>query len=338
MKTRTFSFDLPEELIAQTPAEKRGTSRLMLVDRTGGEISHHTVEDLPKLLPPDTLMVLNDSRVRKARIYGETAHGGKVQFLLLSRNDDGSWRCMVSKSKKQKPGREYTFPGGVSALIVSEEEEFRNTVFTPPIDDDYLDRWGHMPLPPYIKRDDTDLDSDRYQTIYAKQTGSVAAPTAGLHFTGKILKELENRGIGTAGVTLHVGIGTFLPIRTEEVEEHRMHREEYFIPGETAERVTRAKKSGRPICAVGTTSVRTLESAWTGSELPAGEGATELYIYPGYSFRVADMMFTNFHTPRSSLLVMVSAFAGKELIEKAYATAVREGYRFFSYGDAMLIR
>jgi S-adenosylmethionine:tRNA ribosyltransferase-isomerase len=338
MKTRTFSFEVPEELIAQTPAEKRGTSRLMLVDRASGNISHHSVEDLPGLLPRDSLMVLNDSRVRKARLYGLTPDGGRVQFLLLSHNSDGSWQCLVSKAKKQKTGREYVFPGGVKGRIAAEEGEFRTVLFSSPLDEGYLDRWGHMPLPPYIKRNDTDLDSERYQTIYAAQTGSVAAPTAGLHFTEKIFTNLREKGIEISRVTLHVGIGTFLPIRSEDIEEHRMHREEYFISKEAAKAVTRAKKSGRPVCAVGTTSVRTLESAWRGDELAAGEASTELYIYPGYHFRVVDMLFTNFHTPKSSLLVMVSAFAGKELIEEAYAAAVRERYRFFSYGDAMLIR
>ncbi len=337
MKTRTFSFELPEELIAQHPAERRGTSRLMVLNRRDGTIAHHSVTDLPSLLPEGSLLVLNDSRVRKARLYGTTSHGGKVQFLLLSHEPDGSWRCMVSKAKKQKPGREYFFPGDVTGKVLTADGELRTVEFSPPIDDGYLDVHGHIPLPPYIRREDTLLDSDRYQTVYAEKTGSVAAPTAGLHLTKALLNKLSETGVDTARVTLHVGIGTFLPIRTEDVEEHRMHREEYHIPAESATKITRAKQEGRKVCAVGTTSVRTLESAWREDELQAGEGATELYIYPGYTFGAVDMMFTNFHTPESSLLVMVSAFAGKKLIEKAYKNAVREQYRFFSYGDAMLI-
>ncbi len=350
MKTKTFSFDLPEELIAQHPAMERGTSRLMRIQRNSQKISHHTVNELPELIPDNAVLVMNNSRVRKARIYATTEHGGQVEFLLLEQRSAQRWKAMVSKAKKQKPGRTYTFPGSVHAHIVDVENEFRIVEFTPGIDDDYLDRHGHMPLPPYIRREDTPEDSGRYQTVYASETGSVAAPTAGLHLTDEILAKLAERGVDLAHVTLHVGIGTFLPIRTEDVEAHRMHTEHYAVPAETAELVNRAKREGRPVCAVGTTSVRTLESAWQpgnsdkpGNEqhtgrLQAGEGSTDLYIYPGYEFKAVDQMFTNFHTPESSLLVMVSAFAGKELIEKAYRTAIQEKYRFFSYGDAMLIQ
>ncbi|MFW6274378.1 MAG: tRNA preQ1(34) S-adenosylmethionine ribosyltransferase-isomerase QueA [Spirochaetota bacterium] len=350
MKTKTFSFDLPEELIAQHPAEERGTSRLLRVQRSSQKISHHTVKDLPDIIPDNAVLVMNNSRVRKARIYATTEHGGQVEFLLLEQRSPRRWKAMVSKAKKQKPGRSYTLPGDVQAEIVNSEHEFRIVEFTPEIDDDYLDIHGHMPLPPYIRRKDTPEDAGRYQTVYASETGSVAAPTAGLHLTDEILAELAARGVELAHVTLHVGIGTFLPIRTEDVEAHRMHTEHYAVPAETAEMVNRAKSEGRPVCAVGTTSVRTLESAWQAGDkdkpgdsrqtgrLQAGEGSTDLYIYPGYEFKAVDQMFTNFHTPESSLLVMVSAFAGKQLIEKAYRTAIQEKYRFFSYGDAMLIQ
>jgi S-adenosylmethionine:tRNA ribosyltransferase-isomerase len=346
MKTKTFSFDVPEELIAQHPAEERGTSRLMRIQRHSESISHHSVKDLPDLLPENAVVVMNNSRVRKARIYATTAQGGQVEFLLLEQRSPNRWKAMVSKAKKQKPRRTYSFPGDVQAVIISQEDEFRIVEFTPAIDDRYLDTYGHMPLPPYIRREDTAEDSGRYQTVYASKTGSVAAPTAGLHLTDTILEELTGRGIELAYVTLHVGIGTFLPIRTENIEAHKMHAEHYAISAETAAAVTCAKRAGRPVCAVGTTSVRTLESAWKASngatgntgELQAGEGSTDLYIYPGYQFEVVDQMLTNFHTPESSLLVMVSAFAGKGLIEKAYTTAVQEKYRFFSYGDAMLIQ
>ncbi len=338
MKTKTFSFELPEDLIAQYPARERGTSRLMLVKRNTHTISHHTVQDLPELLPEGALLILNNSRVRKARIYGNTEHGGQVEFLLIEKRSSSQWKAMVSKAKKQKPGRTYYFPADVQAHIVEIENQFRIVEFTPEIDDDYLDRYGHMPLPPYIHRKDTPEDSGRYQTVYASSTGSVAAPTAGLHLTDEILANLAKKGIEQAHVTLHVGIGTFLPIRTEDVESHTMHSEHYAVPAETAEKVNSAIKEGRPICAVGTTSVRTLESAWKNGKLQSGEGSTDLYIYPGYQFKVVNQMLTNFHTPESSLLVMVSAFAGKELIEKAYTTAIEERYRFFSYGDAMLIQ
>lgn len=346
MKTKTFSFDVPEELIAQHPVEERGTSRLMRVQRQSESITHHSVQDLPDLLPENAVVVMNNSRVRKARIYAATAHRGQVEFLLLEQRSPNRWKAMVSKAKKQKPGRTYSFPGDVQAEIVSQEEEFRIVEFTPAIDDRYLDTHGHMPLPPYIRRQDTAEDSGRYQTVYAAHTGSVAAPTAGLHLTDKILEKLTGRGIELVHVTLHVGIGTFLPIRTEDVEAHKMHTEHYDVPKETADAVNRATHEGRPVCAVGTTSVRTLESAWTprsgssgqNGELQAGEGSTDLYIYPGYQFNVVDQMLTNFHTPESSLLVMVSAFAGKGLIERAYTAAIQERYRFFSYGDAMLIQ
>ncbi|MGC9311920.1 MAG: tRNA preQ1(34) S-adenosylmethionine ribosyltransferase-isomerase QueA [Sediminispirochaetaceae bacterium] len=338
MKTRNFSFELPEELIAQNPVRERGTSRLMLVRRQTGTAEHFSITDLPDLLPSGTVLVINDSRVRKARIYGRTEYGGEVEFLLLQPIDKHCWKCMVSKAKRQKPGRTYTLPGNVRAEIESVEDEFRIVRFDPDIDDEYLEEYGHLPLPPYIRREDTPEDYERYQTVYAAEPGSVAAPTAGLHLTRKLISRLEERGIEVVHITLHVGIGTFLPIRTEEVETHQMHTEQYFISSESAGRINRAKREGRKICAVGTTSVRTLESACRQSEIVSGEGSTSLYIYPGYTFRAVDMMLTNFHTPESTLLVMVSAFAGKDLIEKSYREAIKERYRFFSYGDAMLIQ
>jgi S-adenosylmethionine:tRNA ribosyltransferase-isomerase len=262
-----------------------------------------------------------------------------VEFLLLDQLDDHTWRTMVRRAKRRRPGSYYRFPGGRDGAITGTDGEFRLLRFDTPIDDPWLDVHGHIPLPPYIKRGDTAADSDRYQTIYAAITGSSAAPTAGLHFTAGLLTELENRGMETAFLTLHVGLGTFLPVRAENVEDHLMHEERYFLSEETAAKIEAAKAAGRKILAVGTTSVRTLESAWdkdTG-RLRRGEGATSIFIYPGYTFKVVDALFTNFHTPESTLLMLVSAFADTTLIRRAYAEAIRENYRFFSYGDAMLI-
>ncbi len=339
METTDFSFDLPEELIAQFPTAERGASRLLVLDRAAGTRAHRLVSDIPDLVEPGTLMVFNDSRVRKARVYGAPRDAdGEVEFLLLDRLEPGLWRAMAKKAKRQKTGRRYTFPEGVGAEIEAEEGEFRLLRFDRDIGDDWLDRIGHIPLPPYIKRADELEDSERYQTIYARAVGSAAAPTAGLHFTPAIMAALRDRGVETAFVTLHVGLGTFLPVRSARIEEHRMHEESYSIGEETAAAVERAKAEGRPVLAVGTTSVRTLESAWKDGCLVRGAGRTSIFIYPGYRFGVVDRLFTNFHTPESTLLMLVSAFAGREFILESYAEAVRERYRFFSYGDAMLIR
>jgi S-adenosylmethionine:tRNA ribosyltransferase-isomerase len=382
MKTKDFSFDLPEHLIAALPVE-RGESRLMALDCATGKTSHYTVKDLPDLLESGTVLVFNNSKVRKARLPGVSIKtGARVEFLLLNKIDaDGLpfsggavegaavnraadsgggtgrvWKAMVKRAKRRRMGSRYGFADGVEGEIIGEDGEFRLVAFDRPIDDAWLDVYGHIPLPPYIKREDTPLDNERYQTVYARVTGSAAAPTAGLHFTREILAALEQRGMETAFVTLHVGLGTFLPIRTHNIEDHKMHEECYAISDETADRVETAKREGRKILAVGTTSVRTLESAWdekTG-KLRRGEGATSIFIYPGYSFKAVDILFTNFHTPESTLLLLTSAFAGaksgpskgspantsagRDLVLESYAEAIRNGYRFFSYGDAMLIR
>lgn len=353
MKTDDFSFDLPEELIAQFPPERRGESRLFVLDRASGRRTHGAIADIAQYVEPGTLMVFNDSRVRKARLFAEAEDSGaRVEFLLLKRLGEDLWEASASKLKKQRPGRRYRFPEGVIGQIVESAEDVgaeaesdrdgtRAIRFSPPIDDVYLERSGHIPLPPYIKRDDAAEDAERYQTVYAAHVGSAAAPTAGLHFTDEILSSLDARGVERAFVTLHVGLGTFLPVRSDSLEDHNMHVEEYTIPEETAKAVMRARAEGRKVLAVGTTSVRTLESAFTDGEagfLKAGPGSTRIFIYPGYRFKVVDRLFTNFHTPKSTLLMLVSAFAGKDLILDAYAEAVRERYRFFSYGDAMLIR
>lgn len=362
MKTDDFSFDLPEELIAQFPPERRGESRLLVLHRDTGALEHLAVGDIASRIEPGTLMVFNDSRVRKARIYGEALDtGARVEFLLLGRTGDGCWEATATKLKKQRPGRRYRFPGGVvgeiaeagcaagpggavgapGGAIAAGTDGTRVIRFTPPVDDAWLDANGHIPLPPYIKRNDRAEDAERYQTVYARTTGSAAAPTAGLHFTDEILASLDARGVERAYVTLHVGLGTFLPVRSERIEDHAMHREDYTVPEATAAAVMKAKREGRPVLAVGTTSVRTLESAWDddggAGALRSGPGSTSIFMYPGYRFRVVDGLFTNFHTPKSTLLMLVSAFAGRERILDAYAEAVRLRYRFFSYGDAMLI-
>ncbi len=339
MKTDDFNFDLPEERIAQYPTGNRGDSRLLVLDRASGALTHAMVGDIAAFLEPGSLMVFNDSRVRKARLFGTAGDtGSSVEFLLLRRSGADTWEAACSKTKRQRPGRLYSFPEGVTGEIVGAEGDTRTIRFSPPIGDDYLDRVGHIPLPPYIKREDAPSDAERYQTVYSKNVGSSASPTAGLHFTQDILESLARAGMQSAWVTLHVGLGTFLPVRSERLEDHVMHREEYSIPAETAAAVTRAKDEGRPVVAVGTTSLRTLESAWTDSGLAVGPGSTSIFIYPGYDFNVVERLFTNFHTPKSTLLMLVSAFAGRERILDAYAEAIREKYRFFSYGDAMLIR
>lgn len=338
MKTDDFNFDLPEESIAQFPTGNRGDSRLLVVDRFSGRLTHAMVRDIAAFVEPGSLMVFNDSRVRKARIFGTAADTGSgVEFLLLRRLGTDAWEVACTKTKRQRMGRIYAFPEAVSGEIVGSSGETRTIRFSPPIGDEYLERVGHIPLPPYIKREDAASDAERYQTVYSKKVGSSASPTAGLHFTREILDSLSGRGVRSAWVTLHVGLGTFLPVRSERIEDHVMHEEEYSIPPETVDAVASARSEGRPVIAVGTTSLRTLESAWNGFGLAAGEGRTKIFIYPGYEFKVADRLFTNFHTPKSTLLMLVSAFAGRERMLKAYAEAIREKYRFFSYGDAMLI-
>jgi S-adenosylmethionine:tRNA ribosyltransferase-isomerase len=350
VKTSDFSFNLPEELIAQEPSERRGGSRLLVYRRSDGSITHSSVANLPQFIPADALMVLNDTRVRKARVYGRTEGGSQVEFLFLQPLDargnplaqdlpSDTWRVLVSKAKKQKPGRRYTFPGDLTGEIVAIDGQLRIIRMDRAIGEGDFSAIGHVPLPPYIRREDRVADESRYQTVYADKPGSVAAPTAGLHITDDIMNEIDRRGILRRSVTLHVGLGTFLPVRSEHIEDHRMHREEYEISESTAEAVTNHKRDGKPVLAVGTTSVRTLESAWDGSSgrLTAGRASTDIFMYPGYSFSVVDHLMTNFHTPESTLLMLVSAFAGRDEILRVYEAAVKERYRFFSYGDAMLI-
>jgi S-adenosylmethionine:tRNA ribosyltransferase-isomerase len=336
VKTRAFSFRLPAELIAQEPSAQRGDSRLLVLDRSSGALRHARIADLPLLLPAGTVVVLNDSRVRKARLFGRSQTGGAIEVLLLERLQGGRWRALTAKARSRR-GKPYQFPEGVQGTVVETTGESCTVEFGPSVDEDYLERNGHVPLPPYIRRQDTPADSTRYQTVYARHTGSTAAPTAGLHLSEELLAQLRRGGLEVASVTLHVGLGTFLPIRSETIEAHLMHAESYHVPEQTALAVNRALAEGRPVLAVGTTTVRTLESAGRDGEVRGGEGQTSLYILPGYRFRVVSHLLTNFHTPRSTLLVLVSAFADRRAILRAYREAVRERYRFFSYGDAMLI-
>lgn len=318
------------------------------MNRKTQSLEHKMVRDLPSLLPRGTVMVFNNSRVRRARLLGVSEEtGGKVEFLLLNRLDDLSWEVLSNRQKRRKPGSRYTF-NDVGAEIVSGDdsderapggEAFLVLRFDRPIDDVWLDINGHVPLPPYIKRDDSEIDWERYQTVYAAEYGSAAAPTAGLHFTTELLAELEAAGIEVVFITLHVGLGTFLPVRVENIEDHKMHEENYTISDETAGRIERAKAEGRMVLAVGTTSMRTLEAAWKDDEgsLQRGADNTSIFIYPGYKMKVIDALFTNFHTPGSTLMMLVSALAGRDFIMDCYREAVKEEYRFFSYGDACLI-
>lgn len=341
----------------------------MVLDRSSGALIDSMVSDIASFVEPGSIMVFNDSRVRKARVYGVCEQtGSRVEFMFLApiapaslapierlalspETDEGIvapseripsssriWRAVCDKSSRQKPGRSYSFPGNLQGSILEEIRDEKIVEFSAPIGDDYFTTYGHVPLPPYIRREDTSEDEQRYQTIYAARTGSSASPTAGLHFTPEMLERLRSAGIDIEYVTLHVGLGTFLPVRTERIEDHRMHEEWFEISPDVAEKINAAKSEGRKVYAVGTTSLRSLESAWFGGSLRAGSFSTRIFIYPGFEFHVVDSLFTNFHTPKSTLLMLVSAFAGREKILGAYRSAVEKNYRFFSYGDAMLIR
>ena len=346
MLTKDFYFDLPDSLIAQEPSEKRGEDRLLVLDKNTGEYKDMMMSDFPSLLPEDSVLVVNNSKVRKARTYAESVEtGGVVEFIFLGKNGDGSWKAMVTKSKRQRKGKKFVWKDSegkayVFAEIEKENEDgTRDVRFERDIDENFFQTLGHVPLPPYIKREDNWKDEKRYQTIYAKKEGSVAAPTAGLHFTPEIMEKIKERGIKIYEVTLHVGAGTFLPVRSEEIEDHHMHTESFEISKETLDGLNKAKMEGKTIVAVGTTSIRTLESASNeDGVLDKMKGDTSIFIYPGYRFKFVDNLLTNFHTPESTLLMLVSALAGKDHILASYRHAVEEKYRFFSYGDAMFIK
>lgn len=339
MKTSDFDFYLPEELIAQTPIEKRDHSRLLHLDKLTGDIEHRYFYDLPEYLHEGDCLVLNNSRVLPARLLGSRLSGGSVEVLLLRDLGEGRWECMTRPGRKTKPGTELTFGNGELTATVESVAEGGNRVIKFHYDGiflEVLDRLGKMPLPPYIKEELG--DRERYQTVYSKELGSAAAPTAGLHFTSELLAKIEAKGVKVCYVTLHVGLGTFRPVKEDDIENHEMHSEYCIIPDETSRIVTETKRAGGRVIAVGTTSCRTLESfANDDGTLPATSGWTDIFIYPGYKFRCIDALVTNFHLPQSTLIMLVSALAGREHILNAYKVAVEERYRFFSFGDAMFI-
>ena len=339
-----FDYDLPLELIAQEPAVERANSRLLIVNRASGQLSHCRFSDVIHLLPSDCLLVLNDTRVFPARLRGRKESGGSIEVLLLRRvsGEEEIWEVLCKGAQGMRAGARLFFSSELSARWLSPPQEGRGMVrFFPQGDFQLLlEQLGEVPLPPYIKRQSGGRATDRarYQTVYARHPGAVAAPTAGLHFTEDLFTVLRQRGVEIVFVTLHVGVGTFQPIRIEQIETHRMEEEEYELSEAVAVRIIAAKAAGRKVFAVGTTTTRALESACTPEGIvQAGRRRTDLFIYPGYRFRVIDGLLTNFHLPRSTLLLLVSAFAGRELILKAYAEAVAQRYRFYSYGDAMLI-
>ena len=335
-----FYYDLPEELIAQTPVEPRNASRLMCVDRQSGNITHDHFYNLCKHLKKGDLLVMNDSRVLPARLYGEKEGTGSfIEFLLLEQKGDKLWEILVRPGKKAKPGTRFSFGNGRLKAEILETVEGGNRIAKFECEGNFftaLEDIGQMPLPPYITKKLE--DKERYQTVYSHELGSAAAPTAGLHFTNEMLDDLRARGINTAFVTLHVGLGTFRPVKEDEVLKHKMHSEHYHLPKETAELIKKTKAEGGRVIAVGTTSCRTLESVGTFFEdMDEHEGYTDIFIYPGYKFKVIDGLITNFHLPESTLIMLVSAFMGYDNTMNAYKTAVEDKYRFFSFGDAMLI-
>ncbi|MDD6089329.1 MAG: tRNA preQ1(34) S-adenosylmethionine ribosyltransferase-isomerase QueA [Clostridiales bacterium] len=339
MKKSDFYFDLPEELIAQTPLERRDGSRLLHLDKMSGSIEHRHFYDLPEYLKEGDCLVLNDSRVLPARLIGSRSTGGSVELVLLRDLGEGRWECLSRPGRKTKPGTAISFGDGELTAVVEDVVEGGNRI----VKFDYegiflevLDRLGKMPLPPYIKEELQ--DSERYQTVYSREPGSAAAPTAGLHFTKELLGEIAAKGVRVCYLTLHVGLGTFRPVKEDDIEEHEMHSEFCIVPEETAKTVNETRKNGGRVIAVGTTSCRTLESFTTDEGiLEARSGWTNIFIYPGYRFKCVDGLVTNFHLPESTLIMLVSALAGRGQIMNAYRVAVRERYRFFSFGDAMLI-
>lgn len=341
MKTSDFFYELPQELIAQTPVEPRDSSRLMVLNKNTGEIEHKIFKDLIDYLMPNDCLILNDTRVIPARIYGTKKEtGAYVEFLLLNQKENNIWECLCKPGKRAKIGTEFVFGDGLVECEVVDITEDGNRLIKFKCDSkeiyNILDKIGKMPLPPYITEELK--DSERYQTVYSRELGSAAAPTAGLHFTKEMLNKIEKKGIKIGYVTLHVGLGTFRPVKVDDVTKHKMHTEHYHISKETADLINETKNKGGRVISVGTTSTRTLESVATKNGcICEDEGDTSIFIYPGYEFKCVDALVTNFHLPESTLIMLVSALAGYDNIMNAYNTAVAERYRFFSFGDAMFI-
>ncbi|WP_346887621.1 tRNA preQ1(34) S-adenosylmethionine ribosyltransferase-isomerase QueA [Clostridium sp. UBA1056] len=340
MKVKDFYFDLPKELIAQHPLEKRDESKLMVLNKKNGEVEHKVFKDIIDYLNPGDCLVLNDTRVMPARLYGaKEGSGGKMEFLLLKRYEDDIWETLVKPGKRGKVGAKFIFGNGeLKAEIVEVLDNGNRKVkfYYDGIFEEVLDRLGEMPLPPYIE--EKLEDRERYQTVYSREVGSAAAPTAGLHFTEELLQAIREKGISIAFVTLHVGLGTFRPVKVEDIQEHEMHSEYYILDKKNAEIINNTKKSGKRVIAVGTTSNRTLESiANEDGEVKEQSGYTSIFIYPGYKFKIVDAIITNFHLPESTLIMLISAFSTREIVMNAYKIAVENKYRFFSFGDAMFI-
>ena len=340
MKTSDFYYDLPEELIAQTPIEPRNASRLMVLNKETGEVEHKIFKDLTNYLNPGDCLILNDTRVIPARIFGvKKETGAVVEFLLLKQKETLGWECLCKPGKKAKVGTEFVFGEGKLECKVIDVLDDGNRIIKFDCDANIyavLDEIGQMPLPPYIK--EKLADKERYQTVYSEHLGSAAAPTAGLHFTKEMLKEIKAKGVNIGYVTLHVGLGTFRPVKVDDVTKHTMHTEHYIMPQETADLINETKKNGKRVISVGTTSCRTLESVATKNGcICADEDDTSIFIYPGYEFKCIDALVTNFHLPESTLIMLISAFAGYDHVMNAYKIAVDEKYRFFSFGDAMFI-
>lgn len=341
MKTSDFNYDLPEELIAQFPIKDRSSSRLMVVDKKTGEIEHKVFKDIIDYLEEGDCLVLNDTRVIPARLIGSKVEtGGKIEFLLLKRNEDDTWETLVKPGKRAKIGSKFSFGDGklIAEVVGMGDDGARIVKFEyEGIFEEVLDELGNMPLPPYIT--EKLEDRERYQTVYSKHNGSAAAPTAGLHFTDDLLKQIRDKGVEEAFVTLHVGLGTFRPVKVDDVLEHKMHSEYYMVSQEAADKINRAKEKGKRVICVGTTSCRTIESAADNNGvLKATSGWTDIFIYPGYKFKLMDNLITNFHLPESTLIMLVSALSTRENILNAYEEAVKERYRFFSFGDAMFLK
>lgn len=342
MKVSEFDYHLPKELIAKFPVEPRDSAKLLVLNRRTGEIEHRIFRDIVDYLNPGDLLVINDTKVIPARLFGRLETGGRVEVLLVRQVEPDLWEVMARPARKLKEGKRVIFDGELSATVKGYSGEGKRLLeFQLKGEKSFMEKLseiGHVPLPPYIEREERPEDRVKYQTVFARKEGAVAAPTAGLHFTEELLQKLKDKGIIIKPVTLHVGPGTFKPVKVENVEDHKMDYETYSVPEETAVAIEEVRKRGSRVVAVGTTVVRTLESAARDrGTVEPGEGRTNLFIYPGYSFKVVDALITNFHLPRSTLLMLVSAFAGKERVLNAYREAVKKGYRFYSYGDAMFI-